>query len=815
MADDTDPFAGLAPKGQASSEVSAAAAPDDPFVGLAPKTQASATEGRTPDALSNSNWHTPVLAAQSLASGLVSTAAIPGQMYNLLDWVQNKLGIGTPTKDASGNSLPGESNPFPSSQTVAGWNDKLGLNTLHPQSTSEDIVSGAAKGIGGAVPFAVLGPEGALMQLSAGAGGGMAAEVAHVLAPGLNWIPVIAGGIGGIVGGGGANYLSNLAALSTAKRAVADTTEALSTATAAKNAAADTANEAKLPGFDAKAQLVDQTAAAVQAHNDAKDAAIAASKTVRDDAINVANAAKAKSESDLNLALTEADTKEQASAAATAAVKAQAAAKVPVATADIKDGLESIAKLHGTSTDLDSAGDLIQPVARNFLTSSLPKAEESVWSPVDSGVGTATPTPIDNFLGFVAKAKAAGGSLGEVIAKFSPNIGRILEKPLGQFAGEAGEDAALNPTIPTWADVRRLRSAIGEGMSNPMVLKDISRQNLEGLYATVTSDLQKTAEGAGFGDAFTNANTTSRELRGFADGPISDIISGPKPVPGKDALPGEAAASLLTQAKTSGESLRLLRSMPDTATIPNELAAVTLRKAFDNPKAWTDLAPRAKAALVPDPGHRAMIETLLADKDRVPGEVKAQLDAADAAHKATVAQLDSDRELAKAVHKNNVRSAGATISAANTAHAADKAAIAASTRIAVAAAKKVQANALGAMSRAKEETETNIYDLGAAQRDAREAAAAAKAKLASFKTPASTHGLNALVGLDLGEHAGDIAGHALGLSGIPYHASALIGAAAPAVLGAIQRLMTNPRNALNAVLGGEAGNATAPNPLTK
>src|SRR5208283_3934769 len=120
------------------------------------------------------------------------------------------------------------------------------------------------------------------------------------------------------------------------------------------NAAKDAANAAKLPTFDTKAQLAQDTADAVAAHDAAKNSAIAASKQVRDDAISAANTAKAKSENDLNLALTAADTKEQTSLAARDSAKAQVTARAPLATQDIKDGLESIAKLHGTSSDLDS-----------------------------------------------------------------------------------------------------------------------------------------------------------------------------------------------------------------------------------------------------------------------------------------------------------------------------------------------------------------------------------------------------------------------------------------------------------------------------
>jgi hypothetical protein len=148
-----------------------------------------------------------------------------------------------------------------------------------------------------------------------------------------------------------------------------------------------------------------------------------------------------------------------------------------------------------------------------------------------------------------------------------------------------------------WDGVRGLRTWIGQGMRDP-ILRNIGETNLNRLYASLSSDMKATAETHGLLDEFNAANTVSQELRTVAEEHIGKIAQ---------AVTPEAAYKAAVQGSAAGGTrLSILRQHLPTTT--DELGAVHLHHALEDPKVWNGLSPEAKAQLVPDGGAREAVE---------------------------------------------------------------------------------------------------------------------------------------------------------------------------------------------------------------
>lgn len=185
----------------------------------------------------------------------------------------------------------------------------------------------------------------------------------------------------------------------------------------------------------------------------------------------------------------------------------------------------------------------------------------------------------------------------------------------------------------SWKDAQTLRSAIGDAMSNPMVVKDIPARDLARLYAAQTADMKAATGPLGASDLFDAANAESSRLYSVAQGPIGKIVSGPKPT-SADPNPGEAAKRLLSGASTEGTDLATLRSEIPKGV--DELAAAQLRTGD-----WNKLSPEAQRALLDDPHHHAAVNHALTVAEQSAAATRTRLDAAKQLHQQTVADAQS------------------------------------------------------------------------------------------------------------------------------------------------------------------------------
>jgi hypothetical protein len=272
--------------------------------------------------------------------------------------------------------------------------------------------------------------------------------------------------------------------------------------------------------------------------------------------------------------------------------------------------IPAIARSIGSSETWDQAGTAAQASARDWLVSTLPTKQAAAWAPVDAAIPASAGTPLTNFESALAGITSKAGSLQPVVDALSSKLPGNLQ------------DILQNKTLvglgisPSWSDVQQLRSAVGNAMSNPQVVKDIPAQQLSQLYAALTKDMEATATRQGAGDLFSAANAESTRLYGIAEGPMAKLVAGAK-ASADDPLAGKAAKSLITAGNTTGSDLGALRGEIPSAV--DELASAHL---LQSPSGWTKLSPEAQTALVPDLQTRARIDRAVASSTSPPPSLK-------------------------------------------------------------------------------------------------------------------------------------------------------------------------------------------------
>lgn len=638
-------------------------------------------------------------------------------------------------------------------QSGAAITDKLGITNnpdLAPQSPGESLLAAGSRGVGSSIPFAPLGPVSTLL---AGGAGGVASDAARQVGlPG--WAQFVVGVLPGLGIGGVAATRAVAARADAASARVAETARALEEAKLAQQSAANT------NPLIATAARNDLTSAQVAAKNAIKDAT-GQSEAARDAVLEASKEQITSSKRGLGEALKTSDAQSAASEVLRDSHVAAAKATVNQASASADSAIEGVAADHGTSTTYQEAGTKLQSDARNWLSDTLPAKEASAWAPVDNVVAKDSPTPLDNTMAALRQIGGKGGALSEAVNKLAPNIGNALSsvmRPFGVGGSGVGVGSA-GASIPTWAEVRALRSAVGESLSNPMALKDIPQAQKSLLYASITKDLRNTVAQSGdvsSSDAFENlrafdaANAESSRLRSIAEGPISKIVSGPRASLANDPAPGKVAQSLLSAGRSGDTDLAALRSeLPSSV---DELAAAHLREA---PEGWAKLSSEAQATLVPDASRRTILDASLDAKAGGPKALSAAKDLAEQGHQNRLDEIEAQASAARDAHASTVEAAKNAAAKAKALHDAQIEAI------------KRQANfeptdkrdALNALVQHHQETEIELRAKAqAAEREAK------TADEAFSKLPKASDDklLQALHSAQSG-HIGKIAGGILGL----------------------------------------------------
>lgn len=254
------------------------------------------------------------------------------------------------------------------------------------------------------------------------------------------------------------------------------------------------------------------------------------------------------------------------------------------------------AKRLGTSATMQEAGEFAQQTARDWRAQVMPAKIDAVWRPVDAQMHGAA-TPLTNFETTLSDMATKAGSLQGV----AEAVGGQAPK---KILGELNKTMSALGSAPTWDDVKALRTFLGDAKANPKVVKDISAQQIDGLYKAITQDMEASAKAVSPTalELFQAANKESSRIYQFAEKTIGKIIAGATES-SKDALPENVAVKLLGAGRKGASDLAALRAeMPE---VVDELGAAFLR----SPKLeWGKLAPEAKEALVVDKGLRSAVE---------------------------------------------------------------------------------------------------------------------------------------------------------------------------------------------------------------
>jgi hypothetical protein len=257
--------------------------------------------------------------------------------------------------------------------------------------------------------------------------------------------------------------------------------------------------------------------------------------------------------------------------------------------------VEGIAAAHGTSQTMQEAGQHLQEGARDWLTNVMPQKQTAAWAPVDAAIPGPTPSPLGGFYNALEQIAGPKGALDPLTSLLSPKLPQQLRETFRDVLdGQPGDF--------TWADSRRLRSLLGEAMTNPQIIRDTGEKNLSRLYAAATSDMRQTAQGMGAAPLFDSANAESQRLYDIAQGPIAKVISGPSASLANDPAPEVAASRLLAGGKKGSTDLAALAQ--EIPGAQGELAGAALRGGL-----WGKLSPEARQTLVPDQTHQEVLDS--------------------------------------------------------------------------------------------------------------------------------------------------------------------------------------------------------------
>jgi len=264
--------------------------------------------------------------------------------------------------------------------------------------------------------------------------------------------------------------------------------------------------------------------------------------------------------------------------------------------------LGKVASKLGPAANLQDAGTSLVQKAEDWRDNILPARVKAAWDPVDQLVPGATPVPVAGLEGALTDITTKGGMAQPLIDALGRN--GIPKKLLDALQNKTAQGQLGLGQVYSWDDMRKVRSALGDLMKEPGVLKDISEQDLARLYSATTADLRNAAHSAGGApalEAFDTANRTSSALYDYARGPVASILK--KDAGGNYSPPEVISDRLIAGASKGGSPIAALR-----AEFPSEvdnLAAGMLRDPRVAPR-WAKMSEPGKAALLPDPKHRAV-----------------------------------------------------------------------------------------------------------------------------------------------------------------------------------------------------------------
>lgn len=576
----------------------------------------------------------PLMAGSALVKGAAGLLGLPGDLENLGNEGINALRgwVGSPVTPQE--ELAQRAGRMPTSGEIENTlTNPLGLTNnphLVPQTPLERYGSALVEAIPSTA--AAIGTGGAELVpgVLAGASGALGSEGAHELAPDSSWAPVVGGLAAGLGVGGASGMVEN----------------ALNARSAGK--------------------AMSQAEADLQA---AKDQAFTGNKSLADNIANLRKTSKA------DFAQTRSDLAD--------ALKAHNAQQ--------DSAIETVASGLGKSQTLQDAGTALQTQARDWINKILPAKLEALWKPVNEAIPSDAPTPLISFHKALEDINTSAGKLEPIAGLLKPGapskllkaFDKLSENPAGVEGEEAqvGKSSILGPNGQpleaqikpateaqpfTWGEVQKLRSTLGDAMSNPKVIADVGAKNLSRLYATLTSDMRSTAADKGATDLFDQANKGSTALYDIAEGPMSNVVASGK-ASAEDPNPEAVAKGLLAGGRSGASDLATLRQEIPRGV--DELAAAHLRQPGDG---FAKLSPEATRALIPDPNAGATALGAMISKGEAQASYKLGVAKAQQDHQTNMDKFAQDLANGRFEASANIRSSQQALREAKARLAAQK-----------------------------------------------------------------------------------------------------------------------------------------------
>jgi hypothetical protein len=272
---------------------------------------------------------------------------------------------------------------------------------------------------------------------------------------------------------------------------------------------------------------------------------------------------------------------------------------------------EAVADSLGQSQTVQKGGEALQNAARTWKKVEFPdqlkKAEEKMYY----GAVNIPEDALGNLNGFESSLKNSfykAGELEPIAQRLRSRMPEGLQNAIDQIRKERnlGPD---NPLVGTLDDMRKLRSILGDAMTDKSLVSGVDAGKMNEAYRGLSDDMEKAIEKAAGPQGvaqFKRFNEKARRLYGLASGPVSDIISTTDKA-GETIAPGDAVTSVLKGSDKDATRLEQLASEPTLKKGLNEVASAQLRTGKgagvvqgDPDKFFTGLAPESKTALLGD-----------------------------------------------------------------------------------------------------------------------------------------------------------------------------------------------------------------------
>ncbi len=289
----------------------------------------------------------------------------------------------------------------------------------------------------------------------------------------------------------------------------------------------------------------------------------------------------------------------------------------------------------GSPVDETAAGQLIQRGVSRFMDETAQRIH-SLYEAIP--ITADRPAQLGQTRQFLNNANAEwqsnpklgalfqNGRLASYLDALTPNTTKadtgLLDAAGKPITRDVTDGGALN-----WQDLKDFRTHVGDMLANPRLDEKIAPRQLQGLYGSLSQDMEATAKDAGAYPQWRRAND-------YADGRMKRINDTFSMVLGarKDATPNEAYTamqSMLRGGSTGNAAAfgRIMRSIPsdDANAVRSSIVSDARGGSQFDPnkltKVWSGLSERGKSALLPQPGMRSLMDdaaTRAAASDRNP-----------------------------------------------------------------------------------------------------------------------------------------------------------------------------------------------------